>query len=234
MRSGCERAEDEGPRICVRVDTRPRLDEAGGLQSLSQGLKPTKRGVMRTRHSLSSLNIPAIGRVRGPSPGCRGGPASGPKQVILLISDDAVVAENLRRAAEQTCRSVVRADGLGEALRTSHMVQPVAVVLDLDLRSHGAWEIADCLLQEAGCPPLILLTGRRDQFDVSTAIRAGTLVDESTGLAKVLEAVDQALAPPDANRGERNAIQLIMIQWLRPCAWSVPVTPSYRFWGLNE
>ena len=189
---------------------------------------------MRTRHSLSSLDIPGIGSVRGPSRTCGSGPAPGPKQLILLISDDAVVAENLRRAAEQTGRSVVRAAGLGETLQTAHMMQPVAVVLDLDLPSHGAWEIADTLLLEADCPPVILLTGRRDQFDVSTAIQAGSLVDKSGGLAKVLEAVDRALALPDSNRGERNAIQRITIQWLRPCAWSVPVTPTYRFWGLNE
>ena len=190
---------------------------------------------MRTRHSLSSLSIPDASGARHPGTACAGGtPAPGSKQLILLISDDAVVAENLRRTAEQTGRSVVRAAGLGEALRTAHVIQPVAVVLDLDLPSHGAWEIADSLLQEAGCPPVILLTERRDQFDVSTAIRAGSLVDKSAGLAKLLEVVDQALALPDSNRGERNAIQRIMIQWLRPCAWSVPVTPTYRFWGLNE
>ena len=190
---------------------------------------------MRTRHSLSSLDIPGVSLVRHRGRGCGGGcPVPEPKQVILLISDDAVVAENLRRAAEQTGRSVVRSTGLGEALRTAHMIKPVAVVLDLDLPSHGAWEIADSLLQEAGCPPLILLTGRRDQFDVSTAIRAGSLVDKSASLAKLLEVVDQALALPDSNRGELNAIQRITIQWLRPCAWSAPVTPSYRFWGLNE
>ena len=190
---------------------------------------------MRTRHSLSSLDIPGVSLVRHRGRDSGGGcPAPEPKQVILLISDDAVVAENLRCAAEQTGRSVVRAAGLGETLRTAHMVQPVAVVLDLDLPSHGAWEIADRLLQEAGCPPVILLTGRRDQFDVSTAIRAGSLVDKSAGLAKLLEVVDQALALPDSNQGERNAIQRITIQWLRPCGWSAPVTPSYRFWGLNE
>jgi hypothetical protein len=31
-----------------------------------------------------------------------------------------------------------------------------------------------------------------------------------------------------------EVIQRIMIQWLRPCAWSIPVTPTDRFWGLNE
>jgi len=156
------------------------------------------------------------------------------KPAILLVSSDTALGENLRRAAEVAGRSVMRSAGLDEALRAAQMIQPVAVVLDLDLPSHGAWEIADGLLQEAGCPPLILLTGRRDQFDVSTAIRAGSLVDKSASLAKLLQAVDEALALPDANRGERNAIQRITIQWLRPCAWSAPVTPSYRFWGLNE
>jgi hypothetical protein len=89
-------------------------------------------------------------------------------------------------------------------------------------------------LQEPRCPPLILLTGQRDQFDVSTAIRAGSLVDKSANLAKLLEVVDQNLALPDANRAERNASQRVVIRWLRPCAWSVPVTPTYRYWGLNE
>jgi DNA-binding response OmpR family regulator len=191
---------------------------------------------MRTRHTLSLPVIPDSSRFcRRPGLACGGGtPVPRPKQLILLISDDAVMAESLRRAAEQACRCVVRAAGLGETLRTAHMIQPAAVVLDLDLPSNSAWEIADALLERAGCPPVVLVTGRPDQFDLSTAIRAGTLVDKSAGLAKLLEAVDQALALPDSNRGERNAIQRITIQWLRPCAWSVPVTPTHRFWGLNE
>jgi ActR/RegA family two-component response regulator len=190
---------------------------------------------MRTRHSLSSLDIPGVSPVRHRERACGGGlPPQAPKPVLLLVSGDTALGENLRRAAELAGRTVVRAAGLSETLRTAHMMQPVAVLLDLDLPSNGAWEIADGLLQEAGCPPVILLTGRRDQFDVGTAIRAGSLVDKAADLAKVLEVVDQALALPDANRGERNAIQRIMIQWLRPCAWSAPVAPAYRFWGLNE
>jgi DNA-binding response OmpR family regulator len=173
--------------------------------------------------------------MRGPGHACADGtPAPGPKELLLLISEDALVADDLRRAAEVAGRSVVRTAGLGETLRTAHMMQPVAVVLDLDLPSDDAWRIADGLLQEAGCPPLILLTGRRDQFDMSTAIRAGSLVDKADGWSKVLEAVDQALALPDSNRRARNAVQRITIQWLRPCGWSAPVTPTCRFRRVNE
>jgi CheY-like chemotaxis protein len=190
---------------------------------------------MRTRHSLSSLDLPGVSSARHRGRACGGGPppqATGP--AILLVSDDTALGENLRHAADPVRRSVLQAGGLGEALRAVRSAQLAAVLLDLDLPSQGAWEIADGLLQEAACPPLVLLTGRRDQFDVNTAIRAGSLVDKSASVARLLEVVNQAAALPDSNRGERNAIQRIVIQWLRPCAWSVPVTPAQRFWGLKD
>ena len=190
---------------------------------------------MRTRHSLSSLNIPDPGRVRRAGCACAGSsPPQAARQVILLVSDDTAMGENLRRAVDRVGRSVVQAGGLGEALEEVRAADPAAVVLDLDLPGQGAWEIADGLLQEAGCPPLILLTGRREQFDVSTAIRAGSLVDKSASLARLLEVVEQAVALPDSNLAERYAIQRVVIRWLRPCAWSVTVTPAQSFWGIDE
>ena len=108
------------------------------------------------------------------------------------------------------------------------------VLLDLDLPSQAAWEAADWLLQEQNCPPLILLTARSGQFDPSTAIRAGSLVDKTIGPSRLLEVVDETLGVPCSAQAERNAIQRVVIQWLKPCGWSIPVTPAYRFWPLNE
>ena len=73
--------------------------------------------------------------------------------------------------------------------------QPAVVLLDLDLPSQAAWEAADWLLQEQNCPPLILLTARSGQFDLSTAIRAGSLVDKTIGPSQLLEVVDETLVP---------------------------------------
>ncbi len=189
---------------------------------------------MRTRLSLSSLSLPRANPVERTDRSCGGGPSpAAVKPALLVVSNDTDLCGKLRHAADDGGRSVVEADGMAEALKAVRSAQLAAVLLDLDLPSQGAWRIADGLLQEEQCPPLILLTGRRDQFDVSTAIRAGSLVDKSASVTKVLEAVDEAVTLPDSNRGERNAIQRIMIQWLRPCAWSAPVM-AYRFWGLNE
>jgi DNA-binding response OmpR family regulator len=77
--------------------------------------------------------------------------------------------------------------------------QPALVLLDLDLPSQAAWAAADCLLQEKSCPPLILLTARSEQFDLSTAIRAGSL-DKTTGPGRLLEEVDSQAAPAGRQR----------------------------------
>jgi DNA-binding response OmpR family regulator len=156
------------------------------------------------------------------------------QHVILLISDDAALGEDLRRAAEQMKRSVVRVEGLAEAVRSVRVVRPAAVVIDLELPLQAAWATADCLLQEQSCPPLILLTLRSDQVDMSTAIDAGSIIDKSAGPNCLLERVDQILAGQDSGQFERNAAQQVLIRWLKPCAWSPPVTPAQRFWGINE
>jgi CheY-like chemotaxis protein len=190
---------------------------------------------MKTRSIPEFLSAGGFNGATGSVRGC-GGPRSpnAEKRGILLVSDDASLGENLRGAAARTGRAVVRVDGLADALRKVRAGQTVAVLLDLDLPAQAAWDAAECLLQEESCPPLILLTARSDQFDVSTAIRAGSLVDKSAGPSRLLEAVDQTLAGPCSAQAERNAIQRVMIRWLRPCGWSVPVTTAHRFWGANK
>jgi CheY-like chemotaxis protein len=197
-------------------------------------MQPARKN-MRTRKSLSSLNLPELNRHPRPVSACGSSARlETVNRAILLISNDAAVGERLRQAADQTGHSVVQAAALEGAFKAVRSEQLAAAVLDLDLPSHRAWKIADDLLQEAGCPPLVLLTGSIAQFDMRTAMQAGSLVDKSASPARLAEAVNQAIGLSPSNLLERNAIQRVVIQWLRPCGWSAPVTPAYRFWGLNE
>jgi DNA-binding response OmpR family regulator len=190
---------------------------------------------MRTRQSLSSLRTPGLGQEAQVDGGCGiGSGVLAVRPALLAVSNDTALCARLRRASGGEGRSVVEAGDLVEALQAVRSVGLAAVLLDLDMPSQGAWQIADGLLREEACPPVILLTGRREQFDMSTAIRAGTLIDKTAECERLMEAVEQAVALPESNRAERNAIQWIMIQWLRPCEWSVPITPAGRDWGLNE
>jgi CheY-like chemotaxis protein len=191
--------------------------------------------MMKTRSIPDSLGAWVMNGGMGAVPGHRGPRSPGAtKRGILLVSDDTSLGESLNCAAVRTGRTVVQVDGVADALREMRAGQSAAVLLDLDLPSQAAWEAADCLLQEQSCPPLILLTARSDQFDLSTAIRAGSLVDKTTDATRLLEVVDQTLAGPCSPQAERNAIQRVMIRWLRPSGWSVPVTPARRFRAINE
>jgi DNA-binding response OmpR family regulator len=129
---------------------------------------------------------------------------------------------------------VVRLNGSAGAVPIMLTVRPALVLLDLDLPRQGGWEAADALLEEESCPPVLLLTARSEQFDANTALRAGSLINKTESPSHLLEVVEETLSMPKASQAECNAIQRVLIRWLKPCNWHVPVTPAYRFWGINE
>lgn len=154
-------------------------------------------------------------------------------RTILLISDERQLHENLRCLANTRGLLVVRATGPVGSLAILQVTRPAVVLLDLDLPRQAAWETADELLQCDSCPPLILLTGKTQQFDVETAIRAGSLVDKREPPSRILAVVAETLEFSTVNQAERNAIQRVLIRWLRPFTWG-STAPAYRFWGINE
>jgi hypothetical protein len=81
---------------------------------------------------------------------------------------------------------------------------------------------------------VILLTARTAQFDIRTAIRAGCLVSKCDSPSRLLERVKETLELAENNQMKRNAIQRVLIRWLRPSEWATPTTLAYRFWGINE
>lgn len=154
--------------------------------------------------------------------------------MILLISNDRGFHQNLRSRANTLGLLVVRAERAVGTLPILQATKPQAVLLDLDLPDEAAWQIAELVLSEPCCPEVILLTGRTAQFDMRTAIRTGSLVSKSESPGRVLQLIEQKLELPEANRTERNAIQNVLLGWLRPSGWEGPTTPAFRFWGINE
>ncbi len=152
---------------------------------------------------------------------------------VLLVSKDPRLGPNLRLALARRGLALLETRGLDDALRLVAALRPSAILLDLDLPGEAAWEIADRLLGEATCPPMLLLSERTDQYDTGTAIRAGSLFDKSADPVELIENLERVLAQPSSGQAERNAIQRVLVRWLKPCGWSVPVTPAHRFWELR-
>jgi len=156
------------------------------------------------------------------------------RRVILLISADLSLYNDLRFLANSLGHIVVKADMIHGVLAVFQAVKPAVVLLDLDLPEQQAWRAAELLLQHQSCPPVILLTAQPGQFDLGTAIRADSIVNKNEGRSQILQAVEESLELPTANQAERNAIQLVLIRWLTPSDWTADIAPAYRFWGINE
>jgi CheY-like chemotaxis protein len=155
-------------------------------------------------------------------------------RTLLLISDDNQLEQKLRPLANERGRMLVGVNAPAGAVPILLVVRPAVILLDLDMPNQAGWEVADALLQEQSCPPMLLLTARSEQFDARTALRAGSLVNKTEDPAHLLDLVEETLEMPKANQAECNSIQRGLIRWLKPCDWPVPVTPAYRFWGINE
>jgi DNA-binding response OmpR family regulator len=161
-------------------------------------------------------------------------PPAADQRRLLLFSDDEKFWQILSTAACEAGRDLVRKRAAAGVPRTLCLLKPAVVLLDLDSPSQAAWDAADSLLQDANSPPLLLLTSRSDQVDFKTAIQAGSLIDKCECPAKLLEIANLTLESPDPEHRQRNAMQKLVIRWLRPCNWSAQVIPLHRFWGINE
>jgi CheY-like chemotaxis protein len=174
------------------------------------------------------------GAERMPRRGSATRPLVPQKRPLLLLSEDEVFCWNLLMAATHGRRKLVRGHPAADGSQMLRIVKPEAVLLDLDVPREAAWIAADTLLQVEDCPPLILLTAHVTQSDFDTAIQAGFLIEKAIHPPKLLELVEKKLQSARAVQREQNALQRIVIRWLKPCSWSAGVPPLKRFWGINE
>ena len=81
------------------------------------------------------------------------------RRVILLVSDDLEFDRRLWMAAVLRGQIVIRVESLESALRIVHTECAGVILMDLDFAGKNAWELAGGLMQDAKCPPIILIIG---------------------------------------------------------------------------
>ena len=156
------------------------------------------------------------------------------RRVILSVSDDLEFDKRLRTAALQRGQIVIRVESVEAAIRIIHSECCGVILIDLDFSGKSAWELAGGLLQERACPPVILLTGQGEQFDLRMAVMAGSIFEKSGETDQVLKIVGDLLEAPPAEQARRSIAQHGIIRRLTPLSEPAPLIPAHRFWGLNE
>jgi DNA-binding response OmpR family regulator len=161
-------------------------------------------------------------------------PAVEGRSTLLLVSDDAGLGVRLSNTANLAGLAYMQINDPANAIRLAVPDCPSVVFLDLDLPALAGWEVVERFLEDERWPSLVLLTGRTHDFGLGAAIHAGTIVDKSASLARLLKTVDGILTEAAAEREDRRARQRLLVRRLRPCDWTVPVTSGNRHWGINE
>lgn len=149
-------------------------------------------------------------------------------RVIVSISGDLEFDVRLRMLAMQSGQIVIRVESVDDALRIVAADCCGIILLDLDSLGRSALDMAGELLQDPLCPPVILLTGRGDQFDLRMTVFAGSVLEKSTDTLRILKLLKTILEgwgsgrEPDSSPGG-----IIRLE-------DSGHVPAKRHWGINE
>jgi cobalt-zinc-cadmium efflux system membrane fusion protein len=134
---------------------------------------------------------------------------------ILLVDDDAVLSQVLRRVLSRQGYTVVEASSAADALDLARQRRPQLGILDLCLPDGDGVELARRLEQEVGRIPLILMTAYplrlRDQPELAQGF--AHVLTKPLNLDELRQAVERALAPSPASAA---AAAVAEVPLLRP------------------
>jgi len=154
-------------------------------------------------------------------------------RVIVSISNDIEFDRRLRMLAMSTGQIVIRVETVDDALRIVDADCCGIILLDLDSMGRTALELAGDLLRDPLCPPVILLTGKGQQFDLRMTVFAGSVLEKSMDTYRILNLLKMILEGWSVGPEKAPAPGGI-VRWEESGDGPVPRVPAKRFWGINE
>ena len=137
------------------------------------------------------------------------------KQLILLIEDDDVFAQVMRRALERRDFSVVHASDMDTARMAIASNDHDYAIVDLNLGGHSSLELIPLLKARQPASPILMLTG---YASIATAVEAIKLGADNY-LAKPADANDILAALTATAKSERSALSIQQPMSVRRLEW---------------
>ena len=120
------------------------------------------------------------------------------KKKILIIDDDKVVLESLRRLLELHSYEALAVQEAGEAFSKAKSFNPDVILLDLLMPSLGGLEICEMLNsdKETRGIPIIVVSALDKEADIKKAYRLGVVgyITKPYDLNKLLQEINKAIA----------------------------------------
>jgi DNA-binding response OmpR family regulator len=140
------------------------------------------------------------------------------KKNVLIADDDLSVRKSLGRVLKDVGYHVIEAaDGVA-AVEQFNTGQIDLLLLDIGLPIRDGWDVFKSITSQAPACPIIIITGKDNQYDTAVAAGVGTLMEKPLDVAQLLESIRELLTESKEARLRR----------LCDCNHNVRYIPSVR------
>jgi len=122
---------------------------------------------------------------------------------ILIVDDDASVRKSLCKVLRETDYKVMEAADVAEAVQWFETGQVDLLLLDIGLPVRSGWDVFERITNQAPAIPIIIVTGKANQFDLAVAAGVGALMEKPLDAAELLKTIQELLAESPATRLRR-------------------------------
>jgi DNA-binding response OmpR family regulator len=125
------------------------------------------------------------------------------KKNVLIVDDDASVRKALGKVLEEEGYAVtLAADGV-EALERFEAGPVDVLLLDIGLPIKNGWDTFERITSRAPTFPIIIITGKANQYDMAVAAGVGALMEKPLDVPKLLKTIQELLVESPEGRLRR-------------------------------
>ncbi len=139
-------------------------------------------------------------------------PTEAVKKIILVVDDDEQIRKSLCKVLRSEGYEVVLAADGQEGIDQFDSKPIDLLLLDLNLPRKSGWDIFERITSMDPLLPIIIITGRENQYEMAAVAGAGALIEKPLDVRFLLQTITELLAEPPETRIERLA-------GLHNCVW---------------
>jgi DNA-binding response OmpR family regulator len=116
------------------------------------------------------------------------------KKRILIVDDDEQIRESLGKVLRTEGYEVMLAADGQEGIEKVSENQIDLVLLDLNLPGNSGWDVFGTLTSSNPFLPIIIITGRQNQYELATEAGVGALMEKPLDVPLLLKIITDLLA----------------------------------------